>query len=49
MLFVEKDEDGDAQVGFDLQSYQQNRYADTEKLSEQLEEQLLKYDERAIK
>ena len=37
------DEDGDANVGFDLQSYQQNRYKNTEELREQLESQLKVY------
>lgn len=42
MLFV-KDEGNDTKVGFDLQSYHQNRYKDTEELREQLKTQLLEY------
>ncbi|MDD2888198.1 MAG: DNA sulfur modification protein DndB [Aliarcobacter sp.] len=42
MLFV-KDEGKDTKVGFDLQSYQQNRYKDTEDLREKLEMQLKAY------
>ena len=42
MLFV-KDEGKETKVGFDLQSYQQNRYKDTEELREKLEIQLKEY------
>lgn len=42
MLFV-KDNGNDTKVGFDLQSYQQNRYKDTEDLREILEKQLKIY------
>jgi len=41
MFFLKIDED--AKVGFDLQSYQQNRYKDTEELREKLESQLKVY------
>jgi len=47
MLFV-KDEGKDTDVGFDLQSYQQNRYQDTEDLREKLELQLKVYYKRLI-
>lgn len=42
ILFV-KDEGNNTKVGFDLQSYQQNRYKDTEDLREILEKQLKIY------
>lgn len=42
MLFVE-DKGNDTKVGFDLRSYQQNRYIDTEDLREKLEQQLKIY------
>lgn len=42
MLFV-KDEGNETKVGFDLRSYQQNRYKDTEDLREKLEIQLKAY------
>lgn len=47
MLFVE-DQGKDTDVGFDLQSYQQNRYVDTEDLRKKLESQLITYYKRPI-
>lgn len=47
MLFVE-DEGSDTDVGFDLQSYQQNRYRDTEDLRTKLEFQLKVYYKKLI-
>ena len=49
MFFIKTDEDGDANVGFDLQSYQQNRYKNTEELRTQLEAQLKVYYGKLIK
>lgn len=43
IMFFVKDEGAETKVGFDLQSYQQNRYKDTEELREQLEIQLKEY------
>ncbi|WP_024953559.1 DNA sulfur modification protein DndB [Sulfurospirillum arcachonense] len=50
MFFVEKSDSGSADVGFDLQSYQQNRYdyGDTGDLRDQLEAQLLEYYKRFL-
>ena len=48
MFFVKTDEDGDVNVGFDLQSYQQNRYKNTEELRTQLEAQLKVYYSKLI-
>ncbi len=43
IMFFVKDEGAETKVGFDLTSYQQNRYKDTEQLREQLEVQLKAY------
>ena len=40
IMFFVKDEGEDTKVGFDLQSYHQNRYQNTEELRVQLEAQL---------
>ncbi|MDQ7083859.1 MAG: hypothetical protein Q9M36_02555 [Sulfurovum sp.] len=49
IFFIKTDEDGDANVGFDLQSYQQNRYKNTEELRTQLEAQLKVYYGKLIR
>lgn len=49
MFFVKTDEASGANVGFDLQSYQQNRYKNTEELRTQLEAQLIVYYRKLIR
>jgi len=49
MFFVKTDEAGDVNVGFDLQSYQQNRYKDIKELKEQLIVQLKVYYSKLIR
>lgn len=49
MFFVKTNESGSANVGFDLQSYQQNRYKNTEELRTQLEAQLIVYYRKLIR
>ena len=49
MFFIKVDEEYNVDVGFDLQSYQQNRYKNTEELREQLELQLKVYYGKLIR